>query len=200
MKFKIKIEHIIIAVLAIMLLFKSCGNPCPEDKPTVETTTETKTITSVDSSSNIDIKNRTPEKIKIIEEPKQIRKISDQTVLSEKEKTQIKEVYHYLDTTHLKDARIVSDIISEGRILQNNIRAEIDHKETTITTKETTVKNASGLFLSPGIGYSPLYGIETVEANLTYINKNSFGLSAGIYYNTIQKSTGFKITLHKKIF
>ncbi|MBK5192982.1 MAG: hypothetical protein JJE07_07180 [Flavobacteriaceae bacterium] len=193
MKFP-NIGYIIIAILAILLFFKGCGKNGSGDT-TISNRVE-KTTTRIDSSQDFKIKNRTPEKIKIIEYRDRIVKVKDERNLPREERSQVKEVNLYQDTTILDNARIFSYIISEGRVLKKNIIAEIDHKE--ITT--TITKNASGLFISPGLGYSPIFGIEALELNLTYISKNDLGISAGAYYNPMSNHTGFKITLHKRIW
>jgi len=193
---KLKIEHIIIAVLAILLFFKGCGRDGSGD--TVISNRVEKVTTQIDSTRDSGIKNREPEKIKIIEYRDRIIRVKDEQDLPVDQRSQVKEVNRYQDTTILENARIFSDIISEGRILEKNIIAEIDHKE--ITTTTTTIKNASGLFISPGLGYSPIFGIESLELNFTYISKNDLGISAGAYYNPMSNHTGFKLTLHKRIW
>jgi hypothetical protein len=193
MKFP-NIGYIIIAILAILLFFKGCGQNGSGDT-TISNTVE-KTTTQTESKRDPEIKNREPEKIKIIEYRDRIVKVKDERNLPREERSQVKEANRYQDTTILDNARIFSDIISEGRVLEKNIIAEIDHKE--ITT--TITKNASGLFISPGLGYSPIFGIEALELNLTYISKNDLGISAGAYYNPMNNHTGFKITLHKRIW
>jgi len=193
---KLKIEYIIIAVLAILLFFKGCGRDGSGDS-TVTNTVE-KVTTQIDSTKDSEIKNREPEKIKIIEYRDRIVYVKDTADLPENERSLVKEVNRYQDTTILDNARIYSDIITDGRILEKSIKAEIDHKE--ITTTTTIVKNASGVFISPGLGYSPIFGIESLELNFTYISKNDMGISAGAYYNPMSNHTGFKLTLHKRIW
>lgn len=195
MKF-LKLEHIIIAILAIILFFKGCGRDGSGDT-TISNRVE-KITTQIDSTSDSKIKNREPEKIKIIEYPDHIVRVKEKKNLPIEERSQVKEVNRYQDTTILDNARIYSDIISEGRILEKNIIAEIDHIE--IITTTTTIKNASGLFISPGLDYSPIYGIEGLELNFTYISKNDIGISAGAFYSTMSNHTGFKLTLHKRIW
>jgi hypothetical protein len=188
---KLKIEYIIIAILAILLFFKGCGRD-GSGETTISNTVE-KTTTQIDSSRDSGIKNREPEKIKIIEYRDSIIRVKDTD-----QRKDVKEVNRYQDTLIVENARIYSDIISEGRVLEKNIKAEIDHKE--ITTTTTIVKNASGVFISPGLGYSPVYGIEALELNLMYISKNDMGISAGVYYNPNSNHTGFKLTIHKRIW
>jgi hypothetical protein len=193
---KLKIEHIIIAILAILLFFKGCGRDGSGDT-TISNTVE-KITTQIDSTKDSEIKNRVPEKIKIIEYPDKIVRVKNEKDLPVDQRKDVKEVNRYQDTTILENARIFSDIISDGRILEKNIKAEIDHKE--ITTTTTIIKNASGLFISPSLGYSPVYGIEALELNFMYISKNDMGISAGIYYNPMSNHTGFKLTIHKRIW
>lgn len=195
MKF-LKLEHIIIAILAIILFFKGCGRDGSGDS-TISNRVE-KITTQIDSTRDSKIKNREPEKIKIIEYPDHIVRVKKERDLPIVERNRVKQVNQYQDTTILDNARIYSDIISEGRILEKNIIAKIDHKVITVTT--TTIKNASGLFISPGIDYSPIYGIEGLELNFTYISKNDIGISAGAFYSTMSNHTGFKLTLHKRIW
>jgi hypothetical protein len=195
MKF-LKLEHIIIAILAIILFFKGCGRDGSGDT-TISNRVE-KITTQTDSAKDSKIKNREPEKIKIIEYTDHIVRVKEEKDLPMVERSRVKQVNRYQDTTILDNARIYSDIISEGRILEKNIIAEIDNKEVIVTT--TTIKNASGLFISSGLGYSPIYGIEALELDFTYISKNDLGISAGAYYNPMSNHAGFKLTLHKRIW
>lgn len=202
--FKIRIEHFIIAILAILLLIKSCG--AEGDCATVEavTTIENKTVTKKDTSSVPGIKNRKPVKVNVIETPTSVRIIESKKDLQQTNGNgHIKQVYRYQDTTRLIGSTIFSDILTEGRILDFRLTTEIDHTEKTITTKETLVKNAGGLFISPGINYSPINGLDGIETTLTYI-KGPLGASAGGYYNfrSINQapgSFGLKFKLHIKL-
>ncbi len=204
--FKITIEHFVIVALAIALLFRSCGgNDCAPVAGTVETTVEEKTVTTIDSATNTGIKDQAPEKLNVIETPEKIERVENVANLPEAEKKKVKPVNRYLDTTKLKGAVIFSEILSEGRILETNFTAAIDHKETTITTEKTFIKQPGGLFISPGFDYSPVFGVEAAETSLTYI-KGNWGASLGGYYNfrRIQNvpnpgSLGIKFKIHIKL-
>ncbi len=202
--FKITVEWIIIAVLAILLLLKSCGSEATCPPATVETRIEERIVTTVDSSVNAEIKNQQPEKIPVIETPTKIKRIVGK--VQENDRDKVKMINRYLDTTHLEGAVIFSEILSEGRILEQNFKAEIEHTEKTITTTKTIIKQPGGLFLSPGFDYSPAGGVEAVESSLTYI-KGNWGASAGAYYNFRRMyqapgdpgSLGLKIKIHFKL-
>ena len=200
--FKITIEHIIIAILAILLLFKSCGSRSDCNPVATVTTVEETVITKKDSVSIPGIQNRQAEIVNVIETPSSVKRITDTKNLTEVERGQIKSVYRYQDTTRLKGSIIFSDILSEGKILDFNLKTEIDHTIKTLTTKETLVKTTGGYFISPGINYSPALGINGVETSITYI-KGSFGVSAGGFYNfgfnPAPGTIGFQLKLHIKL-
>lgn len=205
MKFRITTEHFIIVILAVLLCLESCGgeNDCIPVKE--ETKVEEKIVTTIDSGSNPEIKDQDPEKINVIETPEKVERVEKVEDLPTEDQEKVKQVNRYLDTVHLEGAIIFSEILSDGRILENNIKAEIQHKETTITTTKTFIERPGGLFVSPGMDYSPLGGIEAVEASLTYI-KGNWGASAGAYYNFrrvpgayIPGSLGIKLKIHIKL-
>lgn len=207
LKFQFKVEHFIIAVLVAILLLDSCGNKmdCTPVATVVETTIEENTITEIDSSTNAGVKDQAPEKLNVIESPEKIERVENVADLPESEKKKVKQVNRYLDTTKLKGAVLFSEILSEGRILETNFTTAIDHRETTITTEKTIVKQPGGFFISPGLDYSPVYGFEAVETTLTYI-KGNWGASAGPYYNFRRNpgfqnpgSLGVKLKIHIKL-
>lgn len=198
---KFKFEHIIILVLAVILILDSCNGENPEASFSAEKTTiEKEIITTRDSSSNSGIKNQIPEEIKIIEREDKVERVKDSNKIFIEDQDKLKTAYRYQDTTHFPGSRVVSEIISEGRILENNLVVEVDHLQTMVTTEKTIVREISGFFFSPAMSYAPRAGIESVEANITYINKGDFGISAGGYYNTITNQSGIKISIHKKIW
>ena len=200
---KLTVERVLIIVLLVVLVYRSCSQDI--DCPPVKTTTviEEKTTTTVDSKTNAEIKDQQPEKIHVIEMPKKVERVKDPAKLSEAERRQVKEVNRYLDTTKLEGAVIYSEILAEGRVLEHNFKAAIDHRETIIT--KTIVERPGGLFVSPGIDYSPLGGLEAVETSLTYI-KGNIGGSIGAYYNFRRiyqvpdaGSPGLKVKIHIKL-
>lgn len=199
---KFRTHHFIIALLVFLLIMQGGTKDCPVESSV--TTVEEKTVTTTHSSENAAIKNTVPEKVAVIETPQQV-KVVDPSHIPEEEKARVKTVNRYRDTTYLQGAVIYSDILAEGRILRKKIKAEIEHKETTIHTVKTVVKQPAGLFLSPGIDYSPLGGLEAVETSLTLI-KGNFGASAGAYYNfrqipgeLVPGSLGIKLKIHIKL-
>ncbi len=201
--FKIGIEHFIIAILAILLFFKSCGSESDCTTVATVTTVENKTVTKKDTASFPGIKNRIPEKVNVIETPSSVRVIKSEKDLPVNDAGQIKEVYRYQDTTRLTGSTIFSDLLTEGRILDFRLTTEIDHTEKTITTKKTLIKTAGGLFISPGINYSPIHGLDGIETSFTYI-KGPLGASAGGYYNfrrfnQAPGSFGLQFKLHIKL-
>ena len=197
MKFTIKTEHYIIAFLIGLLMLDGCENSQPS-KPVFEKTVTEEIRTEKDSSSNAEIKNREPEMVNIIERQRKVDLIEDPEKLTASEKEKVKTVNRYQDTTKFKNATIYSEILSEGRVLEFNLQTSIDHLERTIETKEKTTEQAGGLFLSPAVSYSPLFGLESVEANFNYI-KGNWGAGIGGYLN-FRTGPGVKLTIHKKLF
>lgn len=112
----------------------------------------------------------------------------------------VKDLNKYLDTTYLENAKIYSEILSDGTVYQNKITAEIEVKTITKTIEKKTVKYGSGLFVSPGINLNPAKGIESIETSLNYIYKGDFGIGVGVQYNILTKDVSYGIRLHKKIF
>jgi hypothetical protein len=178
-------------------MLDGCDNS-QSSKPVIETTIKEEIITKKDSSSNAEIKNREPEKVNVIERKDKIERIAEPETLPASEQKKVKTVNRYRDTLKLKDATIFSEILSEGRVLEFNLQTSIDHLERTIETKEKTTKQAGGLFLSPAVAYSPIFGVESIEANLNYI-KGNWGAGIGGYLN-FRTGPGIKLTIHKKLF
>jgi hypothetical protein len=200
MKLPTKItEYVIIIVLLVMLVLKSCENKKDCVPVKIETITETATETVRDSSNNAKIKNRVPEKVQIIESPGKIDRVKNINSLSPESRRKVKVVNRYVDTTRLDYVTIYSDILSEGRILEKRIVADVDHEITTTTTTKTIINQPAGLFISPGINYSPVFGIEGIETSIMII-KGNWGAGIGGYYNfRNQGSIGLKFKLHIKL-
>ena len=112
----------------------------------------------------------------------------------------VKNLNKYQDTTHLDNAKIYSEMLSDGTVYQNKVTAEVDVKTITNTIEKKIVKYGSGFYLSPGVNLSPIRGIESVEASINYINKGDFGFGVGAQYNLITKDISYGIKVHKKIF
>ena len=207
---KITVERVLILFLLVILALRSCtGSATGNCDPTpAEVEIKRETITTIDSISNTTVKDQEPEKIPIIETPDRIERVEDPLKLPAKKRREVKEVYRYLDTTRLNGAIIFSEILSEGRILETNLVAEVDHQETTLT--KTVIVKPGGFYISPGLDYSPLGGLEAVETTITYL-KGNFGGSIGPYYNFRNiplipgvrpyntGSLGLKIKIHIKL-
>lgn len=194
---KFRTYHFIIALLVVLLILQGGTKDCPVEGSV--TTVEEKTITTIDSIENIAIKDQIPETVPVIETSGNVRIVNPEE-LEQPEMEKVRTVNRYRDTTYLKGGVIYSDILSEGRILRKDIKAEIHHKETISKTTTTVLKQPGGLFISPGIDYSPLWGIESVATSLTMI-KGNIGASAGVYYNFRQLpgSMGFQLKFHIKL-
>ena len=197
-KFKFGIRDFIILVLAVLLLLDGCRHEKP--KTTVERTVEDRIVVEKDSSSNYEIKKQEPERVQVLETEDSVKLISQSNIdsLSPEEKSRVKAVNHYRDTTRFENAVIYSDIFSEGRILKYDLHTSIEHLERTITEKKETTRQAGGLFISPSVEYFPGYGLSSAGAGLSFI-KGNFGLTAGTFYDFRIQKIGFRITLHKKI-
>lgn len=194
---KLKTKHYIIAILLVLLMLDGCENKQPSN-PVIETSVTEEIRTEKDSSTNTGIKNLKPEKVNIIERQDKVDLVSVPEDLQPSEKEKVKTVNRYRDTTKLKNAIIYSEILSEGRVLEYNLQTSIDHLERTIETKERTIKQPGGLFLSPAVSYSPLFGLESVEANFNYI-KGNWGAGLGGYID-FRTGPGIKLSIHKKLF
>ncbi len=198
LNFKLRFEHFVIAFLVVLLLLENCKG----DKDCkVETTTKIteEVITKKDSSSNNNIKNRKPEKVSVIETPEKVEIIPDPENVAPEKKSQLKAVNRYIDTTRISDGYVITDILSEGRILKLDLKTSIDHLRTTIRTTKKTTRNAGGLFFSPTAEYIPVFGFTSAGAGFTYIN-GGLGFGAGAFYDFRNNQVGFRFTIHKKIF
>lgn len=198
MSLKFKVEHFVIAVLLVILLLDGCQHG-REENSTIETVITEKVITEVDSSTNNNIKNRVPEKVKVIETPEKVSIIQDPDKLKPKEKELVKTAYRYQDTTNFDNAIIYSNILSEGRILKLDLKTSIDHLQRTIEITKKTTRQAGGLFFSPTAEYIPVLGFTSAGIGFTYIN-GSLGIGIGGFYDFRNNQVGLRLTVHKKIF
>jgi len=182
-----------------MLFLKSCEKEKDCVPAKIETITEEVTLTVRDSAKNTEIKNRVPEKVSVIETPHKIKKVKNVSKLPVQDRKNVKVVNRYVDTTRLDQATIYTDILSEGRLLQKSIVADVNHTITTITTTETIIKQPMGLFISPGIDYSPLSGIDGIDTSIMFI-KGDWGASIGGFYNFGNTGNlGLKFKIHIKL-
>lgn len=200
LNFKFRFEHLVIIILLAILMLENCkGNDqdCNPETTTVKVSEEI--ITRKDSVYNNNIKNRNPGKVQVIENGEKVRIISNSESLTPAEKSLVKEANRYIDTTRISDGFIVSDILSEGRILKLDLKTSIDHLRQTIEITKKTTQQAGGLFISPTVDYIPVYGIASTGLGFTYI-KGDLGIGIGAFWGIRNNEIGFRITLHKKIF
>ena len=176
---KLNISHvylIVIAILALLLFTDSC---CSDVVISEETTIETEIVTEVDSSSNQQIKNKTPETVNVVEH-KDSTQIIPKEKMHEQDPERVKQVNRYRDTTYFENAVVYSDILSEGRVLKLDLKTSIDHLRTTITETKTIQKNPSGFYLKPSVEFVP--GLLNSVATEVLFIKGRFGGSAGVAY------------------
>lgn len=193
---KLKIEHFVIVVLVIILCLETCQRS--DDDVEIATKFTEEKITKRDSVTNNNIKNRKPEMVQVIETPEKVEIIKDPQKLTREEKSLVKNVNRYVDTTRISEGYVISDILSEGRILKLDLKTSIDHLKQTIETTKQTTKQAGGLFLSPSLEYLPVFGLSSAGVGFTYI-KGGLGIGLGAFYGFRSNEIGFRITVHKKI-
>lgn len=193
---KLKIEHFVIVVLVIILCLETCQRS--DDDVEIATKFTEEIITKRDSVTNNNIKNRKPEMVQVIETPEKVEIIKDPQKLTREEKSLVKNVNRYVDTTRISEGYVISDILSEGRILKLDLKTSIDHLKQTIETTKQTTKQAGGLFLSPSLEYLPVFGLSSAGVGFTYI-KGGLGIGLGAFYGFRSNEIGFRITVHKKI-
>ncbi len=200
LNFKFRFEHFVIIILVVILMFRNCtGNDQNTSTETTTATVSEEVVTREDSIINDNIKNRIPEKVQVIETPEKVKIISDPEKVPASEKSLVKLANRYVDTTRITDGFIVSDILTEGRILKLDLKTSIDHLRQTIQTTTTTTKQAGGIFFSPNIDYIPVFGFTRAGIGVTYI-KGGLGVGIGAFWGFRTNQIGFRFTLHKKIF
>ena len=86
----------------------------------------------------------------------------------------------YRDTTYFENAVVISDILSEGRLLKLDLKTSIDHLRTTITKTKTIQKPPSGFYLKPTVEFVPGL-VNSVSTEVLFV-KARFGGSAGVAY------------------
>ena len=200
LNFKFRFEHFVIIILVVILMFRNCtGNDQNSSSETTTVKVSEEVLTKKDSVFNDNIKNRKPEKVSIIETPEKVKIISDPEKVPASEKSLVKLANRYVDTTRITDGFVVSDILTEGRILRLDIKTSIDHLRRTIEITKKTTQQAGGLFLSPSVEYIPVFGFTSAGIGFTYI-KGGLGIGIGGFWGFRTNQIGFRFTLHKKIF
>jgi len=197
----------LIAFIIFILLFpKSCG----KDTDTVKITTTTDTVKKIDIKKVIDsavnnaLSKYKPEKQTFYFYKDRIIEPKDTIGLNLGSNPELLTLNTYKDTTKLKNAVIYSEIVSDGKVYANKVKAEVEEKTITNTitntiTKETNTK-ASGLFLSGGAGVGSGLGLDNVNAGLNYIYKNDIGIGIEGQYNFNVKQPVIGVKVFKRIF
>tara|TARA_R110002111_G_scaffold99321_2_gene153632 strand:+ start:64 stop:693 length:630 start_codon:yes stop_codon:yes gene_type:complete len=178
--------------------------------PTAEKTTikETQTIDIehiIETAINTALANQKPEtQTVIIRENGTVQSVKDISEVPPEDIDKVAQLNKYKDTTSIDNAKfkgkIFSEILSDGTVYSNKITTDFEAKTITNTIETETVIYGSGLFISPGINYNTLNGIESVEASLNYINKMDFGVGVGAQYNLQSNTMSYGIKVHKKLF
>lgn len=199
-------------VIAILLLFRGCGNN--EKAPATQKETTTTTIdykTKYDSAVSV-LMHQKPEKVPFYVYRDRITPASPETYpgdgldwmvdgeAQDGEEFGFQFLNVYKDTLNLDNATVFSEITSDGKIYEN--KAVVETKEKTITTtkfKETIV-NGSGLFLSGGAGVNTGLGVDNVNVGLDYIWDNNFGVGIQAQHNFTTEKPSFGVRVMKKIF
>ena len=168
--------YVAIGILSYLLLTNSCCRDVVVDETT---TIKTETVTEIDSSSNQEIKNQVPEQVSIVEHKDSISIIPKEEV-HKQDPEKVKQVNRYRDTTYFENAVVISDILSEGRLLKLDLKTSIDHLRTTITKTKTIQKPPSGFYLKPTVEFVPGL-VNSVSTEVLFV-KGRFGGSAGVAY------------------
>lgn len=198
--FSITIKDIILVAAIIFLIFWKGGNPFEEVK---ETRTETETVdikTTIDEAINDALQKQKPEtKPFIVYQDRVVRVGKDQN-LTQEQQDNVKQLNVYKDTTQLKNARIYSEIATDGIVYSNKVTAEVDEKTVTKTIEVEKVRYASGIFVT-GAGYvNPQLQVQGVQLGLDFIVKNDYGIGVFADYNLVTEDIGIGLRFSKKIF
>lgn len=199
-KFTLGIKDIAIIALLLYVLYTLFLVP-ENEKKTINKTQTIEVETVTENGSNNQLQLQRPKVQPAIIYKDRIVPVYHNTILSKTDLEKVKNLNKYQDTTHLENATIFSEILSDGKVYQNAIKAEIQVKTITNTIEKETIKYASSLFLSPEINFNPQASfLDNVGIYVDYINKGDFGAGIGASYHldTHTVSLGFK--LHKRLF
>lgn len=185
----IKIEHIAILVL-ILLLLNSCPGKRVSEKRTRVVKTDTILLKKIDSLSKLfkDYKQVKPEVVYVKIKDNKLKRLSPQEVTKaqETESKDLLKLNEYKDTIQNKDLTIYSNILTDGKIYENNIKYELNYPVVKETITETIERNNSGLFIYSGIETSQLQ-LQGVNVGLQYVHKNNWLVGYGVGYSQNQK-------------
>ena len=190
---KFKLEHIIIAILIIVIIFlRSCdGGKCPEPITITKTTVKTDTVVTY----------KTIEKSTKVYIPKYTTKIISKTLPISIDTIAILNDYYskyvYQDTIKNDSVKIyILDTISKNKIQNRKVKYIITHPTITVTntiTNNIEVKQKTQLYFGFGIGANKTNITNFGPEMLLKTKKDKiFGIGVGIDQN-IQPTAGFRM-------
>ena len=194
--FNVDIKDIAILILALFLFYKFILNP----ERVVETTKETTKIDvkkEIEEAINNKLQLQQPTQQPTIIYKDRVVPIYKDTPI--KNTDVVKNLNKYKDTVRLKNATIYSEILSDGKVYQNKVTAEVDVKTITNTIEKKIVKYGSGFYLSPEINLNPINGIQSVGASINYIHKGDIGFGVGAQYDFVTNNVNYGVKIHIKI-
>ncbi|WP_440881391.1 hypothetical protein [Tenacibaculum sp. C7A-26P2] len=198
-KFSIDIKDILIIALLLFGIYKFFLKPERE----VVTEKETTTIDikkEIEEAINNRLQLQQPTQQPTIIYQDRVVPVYKDTPIPKGDEDLVKNLNKYRDTTQLENAKIYSEILSDGTVYQNKVTAEVDVKTITNTIEKKVVKYGSGFYLSPGVNLNPINGIQSIETSINYINKGDFGFGLGVQYDLLTKDVSYGVKIHKKIF
>lgn len=170
---KITIKDILIAVLVVFLLFKSCDNGKKlEPKEVVKTTIETKTVYDTIINTVVSYK---PKYISVIKTKVDSFYIDTNSVVSD-----YFDKYVYSDTIK-KDSinLVINDTISRNKIESRSIDYQLIYPHTTTTITNEVVINKNKLFFGGEVGVSKT-SLEMIQLGFLLKTKKDIIYGAGI--------------------
>jgi hypothetical protein len=182
MKKSFNIKDVAIVLLVLFLLFQKAIFP---EK---EVVTETKTTTidikkEIEEAVNNRMQLQQPTQQPTIIYQDRVVPVYRDTPIPKGDEDKVKNLNKYTDTTKLDNAKIYSEILTDGTIYQNKVTAEVDVKTITNTIEKKIVKYGSGIYVMPEVRVNQVNFIESAGASIMYIHKGDIGFGVGADYN-----------------
>ncbi len=171
-------------LLGIVILFLAYNQFFGGPRETIETK-ETTTVDiekKIDSAVNSALANHIPVQQPTIIYRDKVVPIFQNTPIPEADRDKVKNLNKYQDTTILEDGKIYSEILSDGIVYQNKVKAEMNIKTITKTKETTRTIHASGLYVMPEVHVNKLRDVNSVGTSLLYIHKSDIGIGIGANY------------------
>lgn len=198
-KFNINIKDILIIAL---LLFGIYHFLLKQEREVI-TEKETTTVDikkEIEEAINNQLQLQQPTQQPTIIYKDRVVPIYKNTEVKKEDLNKVKNLNKYQDTTQLENAKIYSEILSDGTVYSNKVTAEIDVKTITKTFEKKIVKYGSGIYISPSTYINPKTFDYNFGISLDYINKGDFGAGIGIQYSTSDNGIYYGINIKKKLF